>query len=168
MAKNLVALLALAALALSLGACEKKEETPITGAPPGTQPQGVQPALTMPAGQPEIVVPESVKGRWAAVVITVEDKVNKTSEDVTVKLNGSHTLPDSNLRIEVGQFLPDFKMEGMTITSSSNEPNNPAVRVTVYEGDQEIFRGWLYSKFPAIHPFQHERFGLLLKKGVTS
>jgi hypothetical protein len=168
MAKNLVVLLVLVALALSFGACKKKEETPITGAQPGTPPPSSAPALTMPAGQPDIVVPDDVKGKWSAVVITVEDKVNKTSEDVTINLNGSHNVAGSNLRIDVGPFLPDFTMEGMTITSRSNEPNNPAVRVTVFEGDKEIFKGWLYSKFPAIHPFQHERYALLLKKGVPS
>lgn len=176
MIKNLVALLAAAALVVSLGACKKKEETPITGPQStqgtqsfhGMQPEGAPPTAMMPTGRPEIVVPEEVEGHWDAVVITVEDKVNNTSNDVTIKLNDSHTLKDSNLRIEVGQFLPDFMMDGMTITSRTNEPNNPAVRVTVYEGDKEIFQGWLYSKFPAIHPFQHERYGLLLKKGVKS
>jgi hypothetical protein len=42
------------------------------------------------------------------------------------------------------------------------------VRIIVFEGEEEIFKGWLYSKFPAIHPFQHERYGLLLKEGVKS
>jgi len=167
MAKKLVALLALAALVVSLGACKKKEEAPITGAQPQGAPQG-SPTIMMPAGQPEVVVPETVKGKWSAVVITVEDKVHNKTEDVTVKLNSSFAIKDSKLKVQVGQFLPDFKMDGATITSRSDEPNNPAVRVTVYDGDNEIFKGWLYSKFPAIHPFQHERYGLLLKEGIKS
>ncbi len=162
MVKKYLALLALAALVVSLGACKKKEEKPITPATPGAVP-----GLMMPAGEPQIVVPDTVKGQWSAVVITVEDKTANTTEDVTVKLNSTHTIKGSNIKVEVGDFLPDFKMDGITITSTSNEMNNPAVRVVVFEGETEIFKGWLYSKFPAIHPFQHEKYGLLLKKGVT-
>jgi len=76
------------------------------------------------------------------------------------------SVPGSNLKITVGEFLPDFKMEGLNITSLSNDPNNPAVNVKVFEGDKEVFKGWLYSKFPAIHPFEHPTYALLLKDGV--
>jgi hypothetical protein len=161
MARKYVALLALVALVFTLGACKKKEETPIMGAPHETTP-----TIMMPAGEPQIVVPDNVKGKWSAVVITIEDKTANTSEDVKISLNNSHTITGSNVKIEIGDFLPDFKMDGVTITSLSNDPNNPAVRVTVYEGEEELFKGWLYSKFPAIHPFQHEKYGLLLKEGL--
>ncbi len=161
MVKRYVALLALAALIVSLGACKKKDEQPITG----TLPESSS-AVSMPSVQPEIVVPEDVKNTWKAVVITIEDKAKKTSKDVTIAMGSTYNIENSNIKIEVGSFLPDFKMSGATITSSSNEPNNPAVRVTVYEGDAEIFKGWLYSNFPAIHPFQHESYGLTLKEGV--
>ncbi|HDZ88696.1 MAG TPA: DUF2155 domain-containing protein, partial [Nitrospirae bacterium] len=42
------------------------------------------------------------------------------------------------------------------------------VHVTVLDGGREIFKGWLYSKFPTIHPFQHDKYGLTLKEAVTS
>jgi hypothetical protein len=161
MTRKYVALLALVALLFTLGACKKKDETPITGAPHETAP-----TIMMPAGEPQVVVPDTVKDKWNAVVITIEDKTANTSEDVKIPLNNSHTIKGSNIKIAVGDFLPDFKMDGVTITSLSNEPNNPAVRVIVYEGDEELWKGWLYSKFPAIHPFQHEKYGLLLKEGI--
>lgn len=142
-------------------ACKKKEEQPVPQAPAGP---GA--GVIMPPGEIKVIVPEAVKGKWDAVKLIVEDKIAKKSSEITVKLNSEYDIPNSNLKIKVGEFLPDFKMDGLTITSSSNEPNNPAVRVIVYENGKEIFKGWLYSKFPTIHPFQHDRYGLTLKEGV--
>jgi hypothetical protein len=95
----------------------------------------------------------------------IQDKATGKSTEASINVGGSYTVPGSSLKIEVEEFLPDFKMEGTVITSSSNEPNNPAARVKVFDGGKEIFKGWLYSKFPAIHPFQHEKYALTLKEG---
>jgi hypothetical protein len=163
MRKNILVLLAGAAMILALVACKDRAETPIPH-PAGGPPSGV----VMPPGETEIVLPESVKGKWSAVTLVIEDKLTNKSKNVDIKLGGSYAIPDSSLKIEVGDFLPDFKMNGTTITSTSNEMNNPAVKVTVFEGETEIFSGWLYSKFPAIHPFQHEKYGLTLKDAVKT
>ncbi|MDP2167525.1 MAG: DUF2155 domain-containing protein [Thermodesulfovibrionales bacterium] len=157
---KVVALVVAGSLVFGLGACKKKEEA----APVGQAPAG--PAVMMPPQAPEIMVPDSVKVMWSAVKMTIEDKSKKSSQDVTVKLGSDYRIPGSTMTVKVGDFLPDFKMEGSVITSASDQLNNPAVRVVVFDGDKEIFKGWLYSKFPAIHPFQHERYGLTLKDGV--
>lgn len=160
----------------ALTACGKKEEGK-TGAQPvqpppvsmpeshsGTPPTG----LAIPQGEITINVPDTVKGKWRAVTLVVEDKANKSSRDHAVSLGGELAIPDSKLVIKVGDFLPSFAMDGATITSSSNEQNNPAVQVSIKEDGKEIFKGWLFSKFPTIHPFQHDRFGIILKGGVAS
>jgi|Deesub1362B_J571_1020462.scaffolds.fasta_scaffold00030_67 hypothetical protein len=156
--RKVLVLLALFMLVLPLGACKKKAEEEAV-APPS-------PGVFIPPGEPQIVVPDTVKGKWSAVKLRIQDKQTGKSEEVVVNLGGQYQIPNSELKVVVEEFLPDFKMEGTVITSSSNEPNNPAVRVMIYEGQKEIFRGWLYSKFPAIHPFQHERFAITLKEGI--
>jgi len=118
-----------------------------------------------------IVVPEEIKNTWTAVTIVVEDKKENKKTEINVKLGDEFTIPDSNLRVKVGPFLPDFKMSGNVITSASNEPNNPSVGIQIFENGKKIFPasgewGWLYAKFPTIHTFQHERFGLTLKAGT--
>ncbi|MBI4715722.1 MAG: DUF2155 domain-containing protein, partial [Nitrospirae bacterium] len=70
--------------------------------------------------------------------------------------------------VQVTDFLPDFKIEGSLYTSGSTNPLNPAVNVLVTEGGKEIFKGWLFQKFPSIHAFKHQRFGITLKEGVPS
>jgi hypothetical protein len=40
------------------------------------------------------------------------------------------------------------------------------VGLKVLEEDKELFKGWLYSKFPAIHPFEHPKYAVMLKNGI--
>ena len=147
-------------LILSVAACKKKEERPISSAVP------MQPGIAMPQGETQVVVPDFVKDEWSAVKLVVDDKAAGSQSDVVINLGGEYTIPGSELKVKVSEFLPDFVMDGLTITSKSEEPNNPAVNIVVTEGDNEVFKGWLYSKFPAIHPFQHDKYGLTLKEPV--
>ncbi len=165
------------ALVLSFGACKKKEEKPVVpqvGAPaqgqlPSGHPQPGGPGdqqVTMPKGQTTVSLPDAVKGKWKAVVVVVEDKGSKKKTEYTINVNSDFKVPGSNLKLAVGEFIPDFKMDGLTITSTTNEPNNPAVGMKVFEADKEVFKGWLYSKFPAIHPFEHPKYAVMLKSGI--
>jgi hypothetical protein len=175
MKKKIVTVACGLSLLLAFGACKKKEEAPPVVPQFGSgqqQPQGLQQGLppghqpTISVGETSVVLPESVKGNWKAVVITVENKTTNKKEEFTVDLNSELAIPNSNLKVSVGDFLPDFKMDGRTITSLSNDLNNPAVRIKVFENENEVFKGWLYSKFPSIHPFEHPTYGILLKNGV--
>jgi hypothetical protein len=169
------------ALLLGAGACKKKEEHPVpqTNIPgqqmpagqPGMPPQG---KIMMPKGEMRIVVPDSVKGKWKAVVLQVEDKAAKKVSEYTVNLHSDLMVPNSNLKITVGDFLPDFRMNGLDMTSTNNEPNNPAVAVKIFEGSKEVFPapgkqwGWLYGRpeFRSMHPFEHPQFHVTLKNWV--
>jgi hypothetical protein len=51
-------------------------------------------------------------------------------------------------------------MQGPDITSSTNEPTNPAVNIVVSENGGLIFSGWLFQKFPTTHAFTHPRFSI--------
>lgn len=166
---------------ISVG-CKKSE--PSYGPPPtpppaaqyGGMPGGApgSPITTAPADIPKIegggvtVVPDAVKGKWKAVVLVVEDKTQKQNKEYTVALGKTLQIPNSTLVVEVLEFLPDMKIENSTFTSVSNEPSNPAAHVIVREDGKEIFKGWLFSLFPTIHPFQHAQFGMTLKEGVPS
>ena len=178
------------ALLLGAGACKKKEEHPVPqtnvpgqqmpagepGMPPGMPGAPGQPGhnIVMPKGKTSVVVPDSVKGKWKAVVLEVEDKATKKVSDYVVNLHSNLTVPNSNLKIEVGDFLPDFRMNGLEMTSISNEPNNPAVGVKIFEGSKEVFPapgkkwGWLYGRpeFRSMHPFEHPKYHVTLKNAV--
>lgn len=165
MNRKIIAVACSIALVISVCACKRKE-------PPKPIPRAPMPAMT-PMEETQIVVPESVKGKWSGVKIIIEDKVAKKSKEYTVNLNSDFAIPNSDLRIHVGEFLPDFKKDGAILTSASNQPNNPAVGIRVFEGDRQIFPtpgkqwGWLFSKLPDVHPLNHPRYGLVLKEGIA-
>ena len=160
MYKKFIVVLAGLLIVFSVVSCKKKEERPIPSS------VSMQPGVMMPQGETQIVVPEFVQGKWSGVKLIVEDKSAGSQSDVAINLGEEYTIPGSELKIKVNEFLPDFVMDGLTITSKSEELNNPAANIVVTEGDNEIFTGWLYSKFPAIHPFQHDKYGITLKEAV--
>ncbi len=164
-------------LLFSLWACEKQEEQAVSKT---TTPKG--PIIDTPAagvghdseGQKivfKVVVPPEVEEKWTAVVIVVDDKQENKQEEFTVPIGDDLIIPDSDLTVKIGVFLPDFKMSADTITSTTSEPNNPAVGIAIMQNGNKIFPpsgewGWLYAKFPTIHSFQHDRFSLSLKAGL--
>jgi hypothetical protein len=159
---------------LTVVSCKNKEEKPTPPVPPVQTQHGIP---AMPSGAPhggdmksktekKVVVPDSVKGKWSKVKIAFEDKKAKKSDDHTIAIGSEFTLPNTKLKVAVGEFLPDFRMNESEITSASAELNNPAVRVEVFEDGKSIFKGWLYSKFPSVHPFEHEKYGILFREAL--
>ena len=140
---------------VALTGCSKKEEKKV--GEPATSQSG-QTAKK----ETSVVVPDSVKGKWKAVRIAVNDKKTNKETDYTVPLGSSISIPNTALKIKVENFLPHFTMEGTTLTSLSNEPKNPAAQVRISEGDHEIFKGWLFSLYPTTHAFQHPLYGFSL------
>ena len=142
--------------------------------PPAQMPPlGVQqPGGMMPRGKAHVVVPNSVKGKWSGAKIIVEDKLTKTKHEYTVKLESDFEIPNTDLSIHVGDFLPDFRMDGLNLTSASNEPINPALAIRVFEKGKQIFPapgkewGWLFERVPSVHPFEHQKYSIILKEGV--
>lgn len=166
---KVIVVMALIVSLAAVGGCKKKEDAkPI--ATPGTEQSAPATAPTAPvaSGKKTIIVPDFVKGKWGAVKLTIEDKASKKTNDVVVKLGSEYKVPGSNLKVVVGDFLPAFTMDETTFTSTSNELKNPAVFVTIFEGDKEIFKNWLYSQFPQMHSFTHDKFGITLKEGIKS
>jgi hypothetical protein len=149
-------------------------QTQIPMMPQGQMPMGQMPAKPgmMPQGKTQVIVPASVKGNWTGAIIVVEDKITKAKQEYTVKLNSDFKVPNTNLKIHIGDFLPDFRMNGLDLTSASNQPINPALSIRVFENNKQIFPapgrqwGWLFSRVPSIHPFEHQKYGITLKEGI--
>ena len=51
--------------------------------------------------------------------------------------------------LSVRQFVPDFVIgEGNTVQTRSLEPNNPAALVEVWKGEERVYSGWTFAKYP--------------------
>jgi hypothetical protein len=169
MLKKIIAVAVVFALAVSFGACKKKEEKQQlpAGHPPmegGMPPSSVQ---NTPKVDRTVVVSNEVKATWKAVKIAIENKATKKTKEHTVNVGSELAVPDTNLRVKVLNFLPDFKMTDKEFMSSSNKPHMPAAQVSVTENGKEIWNNWLFSLQPGVHPFQHEAVGLVLIGGIS-
>ena len=169
MLKKIGTVMVVLVLAVSFGACKKKEEKPQmpAGHPPmegGMPPAGMQ---NMPKVERTVNVSKEVKAKWKAVKLAVEDKKTKTTKEYTVNVGSDLAIPNTNMTVKVLAFLPDFKMTDKEFTSASDKPNMPAAQVTVSEKGKEIWTNWLFSLQPTIHPFQHESIGITLVGGVS-
>ncbi len=168
--KKLLAIILVSGLVFSVAGCKKKEEKPqLPPGHPGVQ--GGMPPSGMPADMPKVdrtvAVPKEVAAKWPAVKLAIEDKVAKHTKEYTVAVGSELAVPDTKVKIKVLAFLPEFKMGEKEITTASDKPNNPAVQVAVTEPGKQEWKGWLYSKFPDVHPFPHEKLAIRLVGGVS-
>lgn len=123
-----------------------------------------------PGAGPEVPtrleVPPEVEETWSGVRLAWKDLSNGKEGTIDVPLGGAAPLPDPTLVVRADVFLPAFSMGGGAITSSGVEPENPAARVAVFEKGQQVFGGWIFQRFPDVHPFSHSRWQLRLEGGV--
>ncbi len=176
------------ALLFSLAACsDKKEEPIIPRAATAPQQQPAQPPQLPPSHPPiekgaapmggsphgavdksgkKIVVPDAVKTSWSKVRLQLIDKSGGSKKDIVASLGNELSIEGTSLKVKVGEFLPEFTMAGGEITSRSNEPKQPAVRIEIYEQGKLLHKGWIFANLPDVHAFEHPKYGLLLKEGL--
>ena len=153
---------------LILPSCTKKEQPQ----PPPPEQQSMMPAhgdIEMPASEDmKVIIPDAIKGKWKGVILTVIDKQTANTKDYNIPIGGKVAISGSNIEVQTGDFLPDLKIEGNIYSSDSTQLLNPAIHVEIKEGGKEVFKGWLFQKFPSVHPFKHERFSITLKEPVSA
>jgi hypothetical protein len=153
------------ALSVALSGCNAKEQ------PQGNDmksPHGTSAHANVPKRNLPILVPDFVKGKWKGVRLAITDKNTGKSTECDVPLETGVVIPGTGLQVIVKNFLPHFSMGADIITSTSNEAKNPAVQATISDGKKEIFNGWLFQMFPAVHAFQHPKYGITLLSGIPA
>jgi hypothetical protein len=124
---------------------------------------GSEPGGSVPT---KLVVPPEVTTAFSGVRIGWKDSQSGQGGVVDVPIGGSARIPGSDLEIRSDVFLPSFSMTTEEITSTGVGQENPAARIAVVEKGKEVFAGWIFQRFPDVHPFQHPRFSLRLEGGV--
>lgn len=85
---------------------------------------------------------------------TLEIWVKKRSDPsflskLELKIDEKIKLENGNIDISVLLFIPDFVINDRNeITTRSLEPNNPAAFIEGWQGEEKIFSGWIFAKFP--------------------
>src|SRR5512143_1779971 len=108
--------------------------------------EGVTPA-PKPAPIPKdviIVVPDSTKAAFHSVTMGIGNRKTKEIKKFVVRIGGTAKVPMTGLTIKIGPYLPHFTVQGKTITTRDNKPDDPAVRATITEGGKVVFDGFIF------------------------
>jgi hypothetical protein len=114
----------------------------------------------------KLVVPPEVTAAYSAIKLGWKDSETGKGGTVEVPIGGSAPIPGSDLEIRAEVYLPSFSMSSEEITSTGTGEENPAARISILQKGNELFAGWIFTRFPEVHPFQHPRFSLRLEGGV--
>lgn len=71
-----------------------------------------------------------------------------SSKKTYLRLGEKENWEEENLEFTAVRFIPDFIIDGNQPRTRSLNPNNPAVFIEVFRGEDRIFSGWIFSKFP--------------------
>lgn len=160
---HLTVLLLVLVLAVAWGCQKKAEEIPLDA------PEETTGDIPMPTVPSKIMVPDDIAAKWKAVVLEVTDKDTSERTDYTMNIGETAPLGNTGLSVFVEAFLPSFQMAGDVFTSSSPDLNNPAAKVQITDSTgAELYNRWLFSLYPATHPFDHPRYAVVLKDYVAS
>jgi len=113
-----------------------------------------------------VEIPPEVQEAYSGIRVQWKDSQSGKEGLLDVPLGGSAKIPGSTVEVLGEIYLPAFAMSASTITSSGIEEQNPAARIGVTEDGKEIFGGWIFTRFPDVHPFEHPRFSLRLAGGI--
>ena len=169
-----LSLLALIIILLTLPmGCDKKKESPVVNKGGGgevTKPEDLPSDIPVISGEAKTIISDDVRKKWKGIKLVVEDRERKSIDEYSVNIGGEFNIPESKIFVRVVEFLPDLKIddrpEGTIFTSETNELKNPAAHLIIKEDGRILFKGWLFSLFPDIHPFKHDRFGIILKEPI--
>jgi hypothetical protein len=148
--------------------CRPKQEKAVVAPAAGSNPHAGMPGMpgmggpAMAKKESKVVVPSFQDGKWKALKLELTDLASKKVTTVSVPLTGDTALANTGLTIHVDAILCDFGMGEGVITSRSEKLNNPAAQVKITEGGKDVFKGWMFAKFPETHAFEHPKFGLKL------
>ncbi len=74
----------------------------------------------------------------------------KVPLEYVVDISKTIIIPGTNFKLKALEYIPHYSIDTATkeVTSSSDKPVNPALKVSIDDGS-EIIEQWLWSKFPS-------------------
>lgn len=108
-----------------------------------------------------VKVTDAIKSKYRSVNLQVTDNSTGIKDVIKVGVGAKKELKDGfSIRAEV--FLPDYSIFDDYIASRSEELNNPAVMVELYEGDKLVASGWVFKEMTQYNSYKHLRFAVAL------
>ncbi len=133
---------------------------------PAEHEQAVATVQTPAPVERQVVVPDEVQKKFAAVTLSMKRRPDAKEQRLTLPLGTTQT--SGGLTVTARDYLPAFVMQAATITSEGVEESNPALWVEVREGEHVLFIGWLFRDYPELNPPQDPAFAIQLVEAVSS
>jgi hypothetical protein len=137
------------------------------GHPPMPAQQGM-PSFSHPqsGAQSTVNLAPEVKARWKSVRLAVAPKGGTEKTD-TVTVGGKLAVGGTRLTLVVLAYVPAFTSNAGVVTTSSNEPNNPAVLVQLLDGGNKVAEGWVFQNLAEFNTFRPDSVQVRLVGGVS-
>ncbi len=90
----------------------------------------------------------------AKIALVRKDDDNKFGPDIVIEWGELTRLPDSPYSVKLVGYTADFAYDERrnAVFSKSADPENPAIRLEVYEGDELAATPWIFMNYPGIFP----------------
>jgi hypothetical protein len=112
-------------------------------------------------------IPADVKAKWKAVELSLSGK-NIPLRKVRVSIGGETSIDQSGLLVRVVAYVPAFQSDAGTVTSSSNNPDNPAVLIQLVNKGQVLSEGWVFQKLPGFNTYTSNQLQVQLLTASTN
>ena len=112
-------------------------------------------------------IPAEVRAKWKAVELTLTGK-GGAPQTVRVPVGGDAAVGGSGLTVRVIALVPAFQSNADAVTSTSNNPDNPAVLVRLLDKDRTLAEGWVFQKYPDFNTFNSDRVQVRLAAALTA
>ncbi len=141
------------------------------GLPAGHPPMPAQQGMTsfshpQSGAQSTVNLAPEVKAKWKSVRLAVAPKGGTEKTD-TVTVGGKLAVGGTRLTLVVLAYVPAFTSNAGVVTSSSNEPNNPAVLVQLLDGGNKVAEGWVFQNLAEFNTFRPDSVQVRLLGGVS-
>lgn len=114
--------------------------------------------------QKPVKISNAVKARWNEATLEISDSSSKKSETIRITVGSSVGLKNSKLKLKAETLVPDYVLSAdmKSIESRSNEAKNPAVLVSLLDGEKTVARGWIFRNLPQFNTFNNPKYSLRL------
>lgn len=106
-------------------------------------------------------IPADVKAKWKTVELSVAGK-DITVRNLQVAVGSEAGIDKSGLTVRVVAYVPAFQSDAGTVTSASNNPDNPAVLIQLVDKGQVVSEGWVFQMLPDFNTYSNDRLQVQL------
>jgi len=86
------------------------------------------------------------------VLLEVTEKNTGTRRKYRGKIGTRFQVEGTEDEIRIDRLVPDFSMDDSgNVFSRSQQPNNPAILLSVYPREKDTYSTWVFAKFPTFH-----------------